>query len=43
MIRASRAGFLFKSTEQIKKDNPDIPAYETYGELTAAIKKALAE
>ncbi len=43
MIRASRAGFLFKSTEQIKKDNPDIPAYETYGELMAAIRKALAE
>ncbi len=43
MIRASRAGFLFKSTEQIKKDNPDIPAYETYGELMAAIREALAE
>ncbi len=43
MIKASRAGFLFKSTEQIKKDNPDIPAYETYEELMAAIKKALAD
>ena len=43
MIRAGRAGFLFKSTEQIKKDNPDIPAYETYSELMAAIRKALAE
>ena len=41
MIRASKAGFLFKSTEQIQKDNPDLPAYETYGELMAAIKKAL--
>lgn len=41
MIRASKAGFLFKSTEQIKKDNPDIPAYETYEELMAAIKKVL--
>ena len=30
MIRASQAGFLFRSTEQIKKDNPDLPAYETY-------------
>ena len=30
MIRASKAGFLFKSTEQIKADNPDLPAYETY-------------
>lgn len=43
MIRAGKAGFLFKSTEQIKKDNPDIPAYETYEELMAAIKKALAD
>ena len=41
MIRASTAGFLFKSTEQIQKDNPDLPAYETYEELMAAIKKAL--
>lgn len=41
MIRASKAGFLFKSTDQIKKDNPDLPAYETYEELLAAIKKAL--
>ncbi len=43
MIKASKAGFLFKSTEQIKKDNPQIPAYETYDELMAAIKDALAE
>lgn len=41
MIKASKAGFLFKSTEQIIKDNPQIPAYETYDELLAAIKKAL--
>lgn len=41
MIRASKAGFLFRSTEQIQKDNPDLPAYETYEELMAAIKKAL--
>ena len=41
MIRASKAGFLFKSTDQIKKDNPDLPAFETYDELLAAIKKAL--
>ena len=41
MIRASKAGFLFKSTEQIKKDNPDLPAFETYDELLAAIKKAI--
>ena len=43
MIKASKAGFLFKSTEQIKKDNPELPAYETYDELMAAIKKAIAE
>lgn len=41
MIRASKAGFLFKSTDQLKKDNPDLPAFETYDELLAAIKKAL--
>lgn len=41
MIRASKAGFLFRSTEQIKKDNPDLPAYETFDELAAAIRKAL--
>ena len=41
MIQASKAGFLFKSTEQIKKDHPELPAYETYVELMAAIKKAL--
>lgn len=41
MIRASKAGFLFKSTDRIKKDNPDLPAFETYDELLAAIKKAL--
>ena len=41
MIKASKAGFLFKSTEQIKADNPELPAYETYDELLAAIKKAM--
>ncbi len=41
MIKASKAGFLFKSTDKIKADNPDIPAYETYDELMAAIKKAM--
>ncbi len=41
MIRASKAGFLFKSTEKIKADNPDIPAYETFDELLDAIKKSL--
>ena len=41
MIQASKAGFLFKSTEQIKKDHPELPAYETYDEPMAAIKKAL--
>ena len=41
MIRASKAGFLFKSTDQIKNDNLDLPAYETYEELLAAIKAAV--
>ncbi|MDD6991544.1 MAG: bifunctional phosphoserine phosphatase/homoserine phosphotransferase ThrH [Oscillospiraceae bacterium] len=41
MIKASKAGFLFKSTDKIKKDNPELPAYETYEELMAAIKKVL--
>jgi phosphoserine/homoserine phosphotransferase len=41
MIRASKAGFLFRSTDQIKADNPDLTAYETYEELLEAIKKAL--
>ena len=41
MIRASKAGFLFKSTEQIKLDNPDLPAFETYDELLDAIKKVV--
>ena len=41
MIKASRAGFLFRSTEQIKKDNPDIPAFEGFDEFLAAIKGAL--
>ncbi len=43
MIQASKAGFLFKSTEQIKGEHPELPAYETYDELLAAIKKAIAE
>ena len=41
MIQASKAGFLFKSTEQIKKDYPEIPAFEEYDELLAAIKKVV--
>ena len=41
MIKASKAGFLFKSTDKIKADNPELPAFETYGELMAAIKKAM--
>ena len=43
MIRASKAGFLFRSTDKIKAENPDIPAYETYGELLDAIKKAMKD
>ena len=41
MIKASKAGFLFKSTEQMKKDNPELQAYQTYDELMEAIKKVL--
>lgn len=41
MIRAGKAGFLFKSTDRIKADNPDLPAFETYEELLAAIKEAM--
>ncbi len=41
MIRASKAGFLFRSTDQIKKDNPDLPAFETYDDLAAAIFSTL--
>ena len=41
MILASKAGFLFKSTEQIKADHPELPAFETYEELMNAIKSVL--
>ena len=41
MIRAGKAGFLFRSTDAIKAANPDLPAFEEYGDLLDAIKKAL--
>ena len=41
MIQASKAGFLFRSTEQIRADHPEIPAYEEYDELLAAIRDAM--
>ena len=41
MIQASKAGFLFKSTEKIKSDHPELPAYEEFDELLAAIEAAL--
>lgn len=41
MIKAGKAGFLFKSTEQIKKDYPELPAFEEYDELMNAIKEVL--
>ena len=41
MIQAGKTGFLFKSTEQIKKDYPELPAYEEFSDLLAAIKAAL--
>lgn len=42
MIKASKAGFLFKSPDAIKEANPEVPAYESYDELLAAIKEAMA-
>jgi len=41
MIRASKAGFLFRSTDKIKADNPDLPAYETYADFLKGITDAL--
>ena len=41
MIRASKAGFLFRTTEQIRADYPQYPAFEEYGDLLAAIEQAL--
>lgn len=41
MIKASKAGFLFKSPDSIKAENPDLPAFDNYDELLAAIKKAM--
>ena len=41
MIQASKAGFLFKSTDAIKSEYPEIPAYETYDELYDAIRKVI--
>ena len=41
MIQASKAGFLFRSTDKIKADHPELPAFETYEELMAAIKNAM--
>jgi len=41
MIQASKAGFLFRSTDQIKKDYPQYPAYESYDDLLEAIKGVL--
>ena len=42
MIRASKAGFLFRSTEKIKQDNPDLPAFEEFSDLLSAIKENLS-
>lgn len=41
MIQAGKAGFLFRSTEQIKRDYPEIPAYETYEELLRALRETM--
>lgn len=42
MIRASKAGFLFRSPDSIKAENPDLPAFEEYDDLLAAVKQAMA-
>ncbi|HBO98642.1 MAG TPA: bifunctional phosphoserine phosphatase/homoserine phosphotransferase ThrH [Verrucomicrobia bacterium] len=42
MIRASKAGFLFRTTDAIRKDNPDLAAFESYDDFFAALVKALA-
>ena len=41
MIQAGKSGFLFRTTDQIKADYPQLPAFESYGELMAGIKKAM--
>ena len=41
MIQASKAGFLFKSTQAIRADHPELPAFEEFGDLLAAIRRAL--
>lgn len=41
MIRASKAGFLFRAPDSIKADNPDLPAFETYEDFYAGIESAL--
>ena len=41
MIKASKAGFLFRSTDQIKKDNPELEAFEEYDDLLKAILKVV--
>ncbi len=43
MIKAGKHGFLFRTTDQIRKDYPDIPAFEEYDEFLAAIKEALKD
>ena len=42
MIRASKAGFLFKSPDSIKADNPDLQAFDEYADLMAAIKNVIS-
>ena len=41
MIEASKAGFLFRTTDQIRRDYPQFPAFEEYDDLLAAIKNAM--
>ena len=43
MIEASKAGFLFRTTEQIKREYPHLPAFESYDELLNAIEDVIHE
>ena len=43
MIKAGKSGFLFRSTEKIKADYPELPAFETYEELMAGIREAMKQ
>ena len=43
MIRAGKSGFLFRTTDAIRRANPDVPAFDTYDELLAGFRAALRD